>query len=316
MAPAEVGPHPRPARRAARDREDPLTPPPVRRLARIARFGARDPARRPTMPTRSVAIGPAAIKLGQTLATRPDLVGEEAAHNLPRLQDALPPVPFAVIRQTIEASLRRAAREPLRRVRRGAGRRRLDRAGPSRGDDRGPRRRGQGAAPRRRGRVRRRSTPMNGPRRRSRRYGGEVARLRPRLVIAHFKPGPRASSTCGARRPRPPNCARRWPPSPAITCRRSTGSAPPAGADARMDRRHQAHDRDALIAAGHDCEALAATLVRAFLRQAIADGFFHADMHQGNLFALPTAASPRSTSASWAGSTGARGCGSPKSSTA
>jgi ubiquinone biosynthesis protein len=32
---------------------------------------------------------------------------------------------------------------------------------------------------------------------------------------------------------------------------------------------------------------LAATLVRAFLRQAVVDGFFHADLHQGNLFALP-----------------------------
>jgi len=42
-----------------------------------------------------------------------------------------------------------------------------------------------------------------------------------------------------------------------------------------------------LIEAGHDCEALAATLVRAFLRQAVVDGFFHADLHHGNLFALP-----------------------------
>src|SRR3546814_6366617 len=42
--------------------------------------------------------------------------------------------------------------------------------------------------------------------------------------------------------------------------------------------------RDRLVAAGHDMEALAANLVHAFLRQAIAEGFFHADMHQGNLF--------------------------------
>ena len=42
--------------------------------------------------------------------------------------------------------------------------------------------------------------------------------------------------------------------------------------------------RDALVAAGHDMEALSANLVNAFLRQAIAEGFFHADKHQGNLF--------------------------------
>jgi hypothetical protein len=31
------------------------------------------------MPTRFEAIGPAAIKLGQALSTRPDLIGHEAA---------------------------------------------------------------------------------------------------------------------------------------------------------------------------------------------------------------------------------------------
>ena len=46
-------------------------------------------------------------------------------------------------------------------------------------------------------------------------------------------------------------------------------------------------NRDALVAAGYDTRKLAETLVGAFLRQAIAEGFFHADMHQGNLFALP-----------------------------
>jgi ubiquinone biosynthesis protein len=45
--------------------------------------------------------------------------------------------------------------------------------------------------------------------------------------------------------------------------------------------------RDDLIAARHDPKALASNLVRAFLRQAVVDGYFHADLHQGNLFALP-----------------------------
>ena len=51
-----------------------MTPPPVRRLARIARFGARIPPT-PEYAAALVAIGPAAIKLGQALSTRPDLVG-------------------------------------------------------------------------------------------------------------------------------------------------------------------------------------------------------------------------------------------------
>ena len=79
------------------------TPAPVRRLCRLARFGTRQP-RIPDYAGAFQAIGPAAIKLGQTLATRPDLVGEEAARNLLSLQDSLPPVPFAAIRAEIEAS--------------------------------------------------------------------------------------------------------------------------------------------------------------------------------------------------------------------
>ncbi|MCR4282731.1 MAG: 2-polyprenylphenol 6-hydroxylase [Bauldia sp.] len=43
-------------------------------------------------------------------------------------------------------------------------------------------------------------------------------------------------------------------------------------------------DIDALRAAGHDLKALARRLMQAFLRQALRDGFFHADMHQGNFF--------------------------------
>ena len=83
---------------------DPLTPPVVRRLARVARFGARVPPS-PAYADAFEAIGPAAIKLGQALATRPDLVGEEAARDLYRLQDALPPAPFAQVRQTLEKNV-------------------------------------------------------------------------------------------------------------------------------------------------------------------------------------------------------------------
>ena len=68
---------------------DRATPAPVRRLARIARFGARVP-KKPRYTEAFVAIGPAAIKLGQALATRADLVGDEAAIELQTLQDRLP----------------------------------------------------------------------------------------------------------------------------------------------------------------------------------------------------------------------------------
>ncbi|MFN8828756.1 MAG: 2-polyprenylphenol 6-hydroxylase [Labrys sp. (in: a-proteobacteria)] len=43
-------------------------------------------------------------------------------------------------------------------------------------------------------------------------------------------------------------------------------------------------DVERLRADGHDLVKLGATVIQSFLRHAIRDGFFHADMHQGNLF--------------------------------
>ncbi len=43
-------------------------------------------------------------------------------------------------------------------------------------------------------------------------------------------------------------------------------------------------DLDAIDEAGFDRRAIAATVVQSFLRHALRDGFFHADMHEGNLF--------------------------------
>ncbi|MET3600382.1 2-polyprenylphenol 6-hydroxylase [Martelella mangrovi] len=43
-------------------------------------------------------------------------------------------------------------------------------------------------------------------------------------------------------------------------------------------------DLEGLKAAGHNLEELAVTLIQSFLRHTLRDGFFHADMHPGNLF--------------------------------
>jgi ubiquinone biosynthesis protein len=44
------------------------------------------------------------------------------------------------------------------------------------------------------------------------------------------------------------------------------------------------NDHAALAAAGHDLPALGRKVIQNFLRHALRDGFFHADMHPGNLF--------------------------------
>ncbi len=47
-------------------------------------------------------------------------------------------------------------------------------------------------------------------------------------------------------------------------------------------------DRERLAAHGFDPRALARALIQTFLRHALRDGFFHADMHQGNFFVNST----------------------------
>ena len=50
-------------------------------------------------------LGSTFIKLGQLLSTRPDLVGQDLAHELTKLQDAAPPIPFETVKEIIESEL-------------------------------------------------------------------------------------------------------------------------------------------------------------------------------------------------------------------
>lgn len=59
----------------------------------------------PPLTRALTALGPAYIKFGQTLATRPDVVGQELADQLRYLQDKLPPFPRAQAIEMIEQEL-------------------------------------------------------------------------------------------------------------------------------------------------------------------------------------------------------------------
>ena len=64
----------------------------------------------PELPpiTRAItALGPAYIKFGQVMSTRPDVVGVQMANQLRMLQDSLPPFPTSVARATIAEELQR-----------------------------------------------------------------------------------------------------------------------------------------------------------------------------------------------------------------
>lgn len=80
---------------------------PLRVLASVSRLFAFDRAGRPgeRLARALEQLGPAQIKLGQFLAARPDVIGLQTAEDLSRLQDALAPAPEAKIRAALEASL-------------------------------------------------------------------------------------------------------------------------------------------------------------------------------------------------------------------
>ncbi|GAB5374249.1 MAG: 2-polyprenylphenol 6-hydroxylase [Acuticoccus sp.] len=84
-------------------------PPPVRLAVRVGRLVERRSAQKRDMAARLSSalnrLGPSYIKLGQFLATRADVVGDEVAAELAKLQDQVPPVPDDVARAAIEAAL-------------------------------------------------------------------------------------------------------------------------------------------------------------------------------------------------------------------
>jgi ubiquinone biosynthesis protein len=90
---------------------EPLLPPSLRAAGRTVRLFAGREARK-GRPGQRLArafeeLGPAAIKIGQLLATRADVFGLQFADDLGHLKDRLPPFPLAVARAEVERSLDR-----------------------------------------------------------------------------------------------------------------------------------------------------------------------------------------------------------------
>ncbi len=266
---------------------DPLTPAPVRRLVRIARFGARVP-KTPQYAHAFEALGPAAIKFGQALATRPDLVGPEAANDLLRLQDNLPAAPFEEIRKAIELSLGKPVEalfqsidpEPVG----AASIAQVHRAVTTDGREVAVKVLRPGVE----NDFAKALDTYEWAAAQAESFGGELERLRPRLVIATFRQWTMRELDLRREAASASELAEAMEAEPGYTV--------PTIDWLRTARRVMTLEwidgikisrRDDLIAAGHDLNALAARLVRAFLRQAISEGFFHADIHQGNLLVRP-----------------------------
>jgi len=265
---------------------DPNAPAALRRLVRLARLATLTGKRgTPDYAGAFRAIGPAAIKLGQSLATRPDLVGEEAANNLLSLQDSLPPVPFAGIKAAIESSFGQPVEKLFTSIDPDpVGAASIAQVHKAVTTD------GRAVAikvlrPGIREKFAADIQTYEWAAAHVEAMGGEASRLRPRLTIANFK---------------------RWTNSE-LDLRREAASASelaeqmagvpgyriPAVDWDRTNGRVLTIEWidgikisriDELRARGHDFAELSERLVISFLTQAISAGFFHADMHQGNLF--------------------------------
>jgi ubiquinone biosynthesis protein len=263
---------------------DPNTPVQVKRLARVARLGTIQPSQ-PDYAGAFRAIGPAAIKLGQTLATRPDIVGEEAALNLLTLQDSLPPEPFAKVRESVEASFGRPLADLYTEfdpVPVGAASiAQVHKAVTTEGRTVAVKVLRPGV----REKFARDIDTYEWAAAHLEALGGEASRLRPRLTIANFKrwtnreldlrrEAASASELAEAMKGTEGYCI------PSIDWDRTNGRV----LTLEWVDGVKVSDIEGLRAAGHDLPGLARRLVTAFLTQAISAGFFHADMHQGNLF--------------------------------
>ncbi|MEW6641063.1 MAG: 2-polyprenylphenol 6-hydroxylase [Pseudomonadota bacterium] len=83
-------------------------PPPLRLMLRLARLiERRDAKSGPRLARALTRLGPTYVKLGQVLATRPDVVGVAMARDLERLQDRLPAFSQAEAEAVVAMSLER-----------------------------------------------------------------------------------------------------------------------------------------------------------------------------------------------------------------
>jgi ubiquinone biosynthesis protein len=272
---------------ALRPFEDKRVPRPLRIVARIARIGTGAP-QTPDFAAGLAAVGPAAVKLGQALATRPDLIGVEATLDLVRLQDSLPPLPFSALEAILDAGLGGPWQERFETIDPVA----IGAASMAQ-VHRGVTKDGRKVAikmlrPGIEDTLAQAIDTYEWAAGHIELLGGEFARLRPRAVIATFKGW--TENELDLRREA----------SAASELAESLAGVPDfvvPGIDWALSSKRtlvtdwidgiKMNDAAALEALDFDRRKLAVVLVNGFLTQAIAQGFFHADMHQGNLFVIP-----------------------------
>lgn len=265
------------------------TPPRLRVAAHLLGMPFRwlglkgDPALPPV--TRALtALGPAYIKFGQVLSTRPDIVGEELADQLKYLQDKLPPFPLEQARAVIEAELEAPLPSLFSEFSEPVAAASIAQVHRARVADTGADVAVKVLRPGIERAFRKDIDAFYFAARVIEVLSPSSRRLRPMDVITHFdgvvagELDLRLESAAAAEF--------------AANTEKDAGLSVPKPHWYLSTRQVMTldwaegvslADIAALDAAGHDRQALAARVLQLFLSHALRDGFFHADMHHGNL---------------------------------
>ncbi|MDX1781820.1 MAG: 2-polyprenylphenol 6-hydroxylase [Thalassovita sp.] len=241
----------------------------------------------PKMPpaTRALtALGPAYIKFGQILSTRPDVVGEEMAQHLRVLQDKLPPFSVEAAKKAVEAELGLPVDELFSEFSEPVAAASIAQVHRARLRDTGELVAVKVLRPGIEKAFRRDVDAFYFAADMIEILSPASRRLRPRDVIEHFEGVVKGeldlrlesasasefeANTAADEGVQLPQV--KWGLSGRRVMTMGWADGEPLG------------DNEALDAAGHDRRVLGERVLQLFLRHALRDGFFHADMHQGNL---------------------------------
>lgn len=268
----------------------------IRLVARIMGWPFRwlgyrgDPAL-PPLTRALTALGPAYVKFGQILSTRPDVVGAELAGQLRMLQDRMPPFPTDQARAIVEAELGQPISALFTEFSEPVAAASIAQVHHARRADNGEEVAVKILRPNINAAFRRDIDAFH--------FGARIVeilapfsrRLRPRDVVSHFESVVQgeldlrleaASATEFAGNTANDAGFRLALPQWDLISRRVLTSQWADGI--------ALGDLPALKAAGHDTSAIGRRLLQLFLRHALRDGLFHGDMHQGNLKVAPDGA--------------------------
>ncbi len=238
----------------------------------------------PPLPRALTALGPAYIKFGQVLSTRPDVVGANLATELRVLQDKLPPFDLATARAEVESEIGQPVDQVFSEFSEAVAAASIAQVHRARLAETGEEVAVKVLRPGVEKAFRKDIDAFYFAAGAIEFLSPGSRRLRPRDVIAHFDQGVSAE----------------------LDLRLESASASEFSANTKDDPgfqvpvviwEHSARrvmtlgwaegapigDNDALDRAGHDRHALGSRVLELFLSHALRDGFFHADMHQGNM---------------------------------